>query len=99
MPKSKHPGYSKFGNNTSYDHLVTTIDDPLIPVKIKFFEEVTKKLNEILTLFQTDQPMTLFLAETLDGLVRFSMEKKFKKAGQVQKRGCRFFDENVYSLD
>ena len=38
----------------SYDHLVTSIDDPLIPVKIMIFEMVARKLKEFLTLFQTD---------------------------------------------
>ena len=36
FPKSKQPGYGKIANNTSYDHLVTSIDLPLIPVR-KFF--------------------------------------------------------------
>ena len=37
LPKSKQPGYGRVGNNISYDYLVTSIADPLIPVKIMFF--------------------------------------------------------------
>ena len=44
-------GYDKAGNNTSYDHLVTSIDDPLIPGKIMIFEELANKMNKLLTLF------------------------------------------------
>ena len=38
--KSKKPGYGKVGNNTSYDHLLTSIDDPLIPVKLMFLKRL-----------------------------------------------------------
>jgi hypothetical protein len=45
-----------------------------------FFEEVAKKLNEFLVVFQTDQPMAPFLVETLDGVIRFFLEKFMLKA-------------------
>ena len=64
LPKSKQPGQGKVGNNTSFDHLVKSIDDPLIPVKVMFFEEVERKLNEFLIPFQTNKPMAPFLVET-----------------------------------
>ena len=48
LSKSKQPGYSKVDNNTSYDHLVTSIDDLLIPVKIMFFLRVGKETKSIL---------------------------------------------------
>ena len=47
---------------------------------IIFLEERTKKLNKFLTLFPTDQPMAPFLTETLDGLVRFFIEKFILKS-------------------
>ena len=80
LPKSKHPVYGKAGNNISYDHLVASINDPIIPVKMIFCEEVAKKLNEFLTLFQTDQPMAQFLGEAVADLVRFFMEKFILKS-------------------
>ena len=73
-------GYDKAGNNTSYDHLVTSIDDPLIPGKIMIFEELANKMNKLLTLFWTDQHVAPFLAEIFDGLVRFFMEKFILKS-------------------
>ena len=36
-------------------------------VKLLSFEEVAKKLNEFLLVFQTDKPMAPFLMETLVG--------------------------------
>ena len=41
--------YDKAGNNTSYDHLVTSIDDPLIPGIIMIFEELANKMSKLLT--------------------------------------------------
>ena len=32
--KSKQPGYAKVSSNTSHDHLVSSTDDLLIPVKM-----------------------------------------------------------------
>ena len=80
LPKSKQPGYGKVGNNTSYDYLVTSINDSVIPLKIIFLEDGAKKLNKFLTLFQIDQPMIPFIAETLNNLVRFFMEKFILKS-------------------
>ena len=37
LAECKQPGYGKVGNNTSYHHLVTSIHDPLILVKIFLF--------------------------------------------------------------
>ena len=80
LPKNKHPVYGKAGNNISYDHLVASINDPIIPVKMIFCGKVAKKLNEFLTLFQTDQPMAPFLGEAVADLVRFFMEKFILKS-------------------
>ena len=39
------------------------------------FKELTRKLNKLLTQFQTDRPMAPFLAETLYVIAKFFMEK------------------------
>ena len=54
LPKRKEPRYGKVCNNSSYGDLATSIDDPLIPVKIIIYEVVSRKLKELLILFQTD---------------------------------------------
>ena len=68
------------GNNASYDHLVTSVEKLLIPVKIIFFEDVARTLKKFLTQLQTDQPIAPFLANTLAGLVRFFMERFLLKS-------------------
>ena len=69
LPKNKQPGLGKPGANTSYDHLSKAVKDCLVPVKLLFFEEVAKKLNGFLVLFQTDKPMVHFLMETSEDLI------------------------------
>ena len=49
--------------------------DCLVPVKLLFFEEVAKKLNEFLVVFQTDKPMAPFLTKTLKDLIKTLMRK------------------------
>ena len=61
--------------SASYDHLVTSVEKLLIPVKIIFFEDVARTLKKFLTQLQTDQPIAPFLANALAGLVRFFMER------------------------
>ena len=75
LPKSKQPGLGKPGANTSYDRLCSTVSDPLISLKVLFFEQVAKKLNDFLVLFQTDKPMAPFLAESLEELLRYFMDQ------------------------
>ena len=80
LPKSKQPSLGKPGNNTSFDHLRKAVKDPLIPIKVLFFEEVARKLDEFLAIFQTDQPMAAFLVETLQDLLLSFMEKFVPKS-------------------
>ena len=61
LPKNKQPGLGKPGANTSYDHLCKAVKDCLVPVKLLFFEEAAKKLNEFLAVFQTDSLWHHFL--------------------------------------
>ena len=41
------------------------IHEPLLPVKPKFFEMVSDKVNALLRGFQTNRPMVPFIADTL----------------------------------
>ena len=47
----------------------------VVPVKILFFDEVSRKTNEFLVAFHTDKPMTAFLTETLEDLIKTLMRK------------------------
>ena len=86
LPKSKQTGLGKPGTNTSYDHLCKAVKDRLVPVKLLFFEEVSKKLNEFLAVFQTDKPMTPFLWETLEDLIKTLMRKLICK--DLHEKSC-----------
>ena len=46
----------------------------VVPVKILFFDAVSRKTNEFLV-FHTDKPMTAFLTETLEDLIKTLMRK------------------------
>ena len=70
LPKSKQPGKGKIGQNTSFDCLAKAVDDPTIPLKLRFFEEIAMSLNDFLVTFQTDNPMVPFLTESLDNVLR-----------------------------
>ena len=71
----KQPGVGKSGANNSYYHLCKTVKDCLAPIKLLFFEDVAKKLNEFLVVFQADKPMAPFLTETLKDLIKTLMRK------------------------
>ena len=88
LPKSKQPGLGKPGNNTSFDYLRKAVKDPLIPIKVLFFEEVARKLGEFLVIFQTDQPMAAFLVETLHDLLLSFMEKFVPKSILEKNSSC-----------
>ena len=75
LPKNKQPGLGKPGANTSYDHLCKAVKDCLVPVKLLFFSEIAKKLDEFLVVFQTDKPMAPFFTETLEDLIKTLMRK------------------------
>ena len=53
MPKRKQPGRGKAGINKSYDQL-NLQNDPLVPVKLHFFEAVSKQPNSFLVRFLVD---------------------------------------------
>ena len=68
IPKKARKG--KIGANTSYDHLCSIQKDPLVPLKLQFFENIAKTLNSFLVLYQTDKPIVPFLAESLETRLR-----------------------------
>ena len=80
LPKSKQPGLGQRGKNSSYDHFDNCYKDPLVPVKLRFFEEISKSLNKFLLVFQTDKPMAAFLIVTLEQLLGYFCSKFVKKA-------------------
>ena len=79
LPKSKKLGKRKIGANTSYDHLCSIQKDPLVPLKLQFFEGIAKTLNTFLVLYQTNKPMVPFLAESLETLLRSLCAKFIRK--------------------
>ena len=78
LPKSKQPGRGK-GENKSFDRLCSSIDDPLVPVKLQFFEEISKLLNSFLVSFQIDKSMAPFLADRLEKITIILCRKFIKK--------------------
>ena len=75
LPKSKQAGQGRPGENKSYEFLLSQMNDPLEPVKLRFFEETAKKLNNVLVTFQTSSPMVPFIADFLENLVRSFVER------------------------
>ena len=73
--KNKQPGLGRPRANTSYDHLCRAVKDCLVPVKLPLFEEVAKKLNEFLVVFKTNKPLTPFVMETLEDLIKTLVRK------------------------
>ena len=45
LPKSKQPERGKQGENKSYETHLSHKNDPIIPVKLRFFEEIAFNLN------------------------------------------------------
>ena len=70
LPKNKQPGRGEPRVSTSYDDLCKAVKDCLFPVKLLFFVEVAKKLNEFLVVFQTDKSVAPFLMETLEDVIK-----------------------------
>ena len=50
LPKSKQPGRGRPGENKSYEFLLSQMNDPLVPVKLHFFEETAKNSTIFLLL-------------------------------------------------
>ena len=78
LPKSKQPGRGIPAANTIYEHPCSLYKDPLILVKLQFFEGITADPNHFLVLFQCNKPMVPFLVESLD-LIRTLCSKFIKR--------------------
>ena len=52
---------------------------PLIPLKLQFFKGTASELNSFLITFQLDKPMTPFLVEKLEELLRLLCAKFIRK--------------------
>ena len=57
------------------EFLLSQMNDPLVPVKLRFFEETANKLNNFLVNFQTSSPMVPFIVDSLENLVRSFVER------------------------
>ena len=58
-------------NNISYETLVQNCNEKLLTVRIHFFQDISRILNDqFLVLFQTDKPMIPFLCDSLQRIVR-----------------------------
>ena len=64
-PASKRPK-----NNVSFDNLVASYIDILIPVKLHIFQDIAAMLNTFLVKFQSNAPLVPFLADTLEHIMR-----------------------------
>ena len=62
LPKSKQSS----SYNKSYTRLKWAITDPLIKTKFKFFAAVAMSLDSFLMIFQTDNTIVLFLAQSIE---------------------------------
>ena len=85
LPKSKQPGQGKPEKNKSYQTLLKNYTDPIVLLRIAFFEEISRKLNKFLRRFQTDAPMVPFLVDTIEEVLRdfcskFILDDVMKKA-------------------
>ena len=79
LPNSKKTGKGKIGANTIYNHVCLIQKGPLVPRKLQFFEDIAKTLNSFLVPYQTDKPMILFLAESLETFLRSLCMKFIRK--------------------
>ena len=85
LPKSKQPGQGQPEKNKSYQTLLKNHTDPMVLLRLGFFEEVSRKLNKFLRRFQTDAPMVPFLVNTIEEVLRdfcskFILDDVMKKA-------------------
>ena len=90
LPKSKQLGGGRPGENKSYECLLFEMNDPLVPVKLRFFEETAKKLDNFFVTFQTSSPMVSFIVDSPENLVcsfveRFILPDVLKKVSTMHK--------------
>ena len=71
------------------------MNDPLVPVKLYFFEETAKKLNNFFVTFQTNSPMEPFIVDSLENLV-YSFVERFILSDVLNKAKTT---HNIIQLD
>ena len=59
LPKSSQPKE----DNKSYQRFKSSINNPLVPIKLKFFVRIADELNKFLVLYQREKPMVPFEEE------------------------------------
>ena len=74
------------------------MNDSLVPVKLRFFEETAKKLNSFLFTFPTGSPIVPFTVDSLENLVcsfveRFILPDVLKKATITHKLKSAGYDQ------
>ena len=98
LPKSSQPKE----DNKRYQRLKSSINDPLVAVKLKFFVRIADELNKFLVLYQTEKPMVPFLANSLEDMIRcfastFLIADKLKEANTCLKLSkLNFKDANFH---
>ena len=85
LPKSKQHRQGNPKKNKSYQTLLKNYTDPMVLLRLAFFEEVSRKLNKFLCFFQTDAPIVPFLVDTTEEVLRdfcskFILDDVMKKA-------------------
>lgn len=65
-------------NTSSFDNIVSCMKDRLIIVKLHVFSSIAKQLSPFLVNYQTDKPMTPFLADDLFRLLSTLMRRFVK---------------------
>ena len=70
ISKNKQPGRGDPKQSKSYQVLLKNINNPLVPLQLRFFEETAAKLESFVLRFQTDNPMVLFLVSHLEAIIR-----------------------------
>ena len=68
----------------SFKIIRDAVQDPLMPAKMAASESVAKQLQPFLAIFQSDNPLLLFMASTLHKIIAGLMER-FDKADVLQK--------------
>ena len=87
----------KKGENKSYETLLS----PLIPIKLRSFEEIALNLKDVLARFQTSAPIVPSLVDSLENPIRNFAEKLIasdvlKKANNTYKLSqMDFTDQNI----
>lgn len=72
-------------DNKSYQRLKSVINDPLIPVKFRFFAKTAAELNKFLVFYQTEKPIVPFIGQSLEDIIcsfpsTFMLAEKLKAA-------------------